>query len=152
MILDIEGLEVYSLRRKIINKVKNRYNLAEDFLEDIRLKIDDTLLPRKGAIYVCYNISNAHKWYKKIDAKQQYNYYIYKLLLHGKVQWHNSKFYENVFSSFYNHSTSVIPQFDIEYNAEKYWTFPISPLDTFAEGLFWGQATILDRMYFKGIR
>ena len=83
VILDIEGLEVYSLRRKIINKVKNRYNLAEDFLEDIRLKIDDTLLPRKGAIYVCYNISNAHKWYKKIDAKQQYNYYIYKLLLHA---------------------------------------------------------------------
>ena len=150
VVLDIEGLEVYDIGTKFSNVVKKRYNLAEHFMEDVRLRVNNTLLSRKGAIFVCCNEANAHDWYRKIDANQHLNYYIYKLSCDGQIQWHNSVFYENVFSSYYNRNRAdellVITR---QENAEKYWKTEIKQDDSKAEGLFWGEAKILERIHYN---
>lgn len=150
VILDIEGLDVYDKGSIISNKLKNRYNEAEDFMDSERKKIDKSLLSRKGAIYVCCGIENAHKWYKKIDANQQLNYYVYKLCLKGRIQWHDSKYYENVFMlHFRKDIVNEISIGNINENAVKYWKTKVSPNSITAEGLFWGEAIVLERRYYN---
>jgi len=149
VVLDIAGLNVYDIGTKFSNVLKKRYNMAEHFMEDVRLRIDNTLLSRKGAVFVCSNVVNAHDWYQKIDVNQHLNYYVYKLSCDGHIQWHNSVFYESVFLSYYyRNRVDELLVFSRRENAEKYWTTEIEQDDSKAEGLFWGEAKILERTHY----
>lgn len=150
VILDIDGLEVYDTESIISNKLKKRYNEVEEFMDSERKKIDESLLSRKGAVYVCLGIENAHKWYKRIDANQQLDYYVYKLCLKGEIQWHDSKYYENVFMLHYRKDIANEMLLGSMYeNVEKYWKTKISPDSITAEGLFWGEAIVLERKHYN---
>ena len=147
VILDIKDIEVYEPGMPIYNKIKERYNEAELLMEDVRLKLDKNILPRLGAIYVCKSIEHAHKWYSKIDVKQGFNYYVYKLNLIGDIQWHNPFFYEKVFSLVY-HDNKTTNDFELNEIAKSYWLSDDSKDGLLSEGLFWGKAIVLDRKYF----
>lgn len=149
VVLKIEGLTILNPGECISNKTKICYNPVEDFLELKRKEINQELLPRKGAIYVCKSLEQAHYWYNKINGCQPLNYFIYHLLLEGKVQWHNSIIYENLFSLFTkNPKVNLNTIRDKEMLAYNYWTNFISPSNPFAEGLFWGTAIVLNRMFY----
>ena len=147
VILDIKDIMVFEPGMTIYNKKKERYNEAEQFMEDVRLKLDNNILPRMGAIYVCNSLEHAHKWYSKVDAKQHLNYYIYKLNLIGQIQWHNPFFYEKVFSLVYNENETK-NEFELNKNAKSYWLSEYSEDNLLSEGLFWGKAIVIERYYF----
>lgn len=150
VVLDIKSLNILDIGSIISNTIKDRYNKAENFMETIRCQLENSRFPREGAIYIANNIENAHAWYKKIDANQHLNYYIYKLDLNGRVQWHNAKYYENVFQLCFNQSIPLEIRFsEMRDNAIKYWMEEISPENVNSEGLFWECATILERKHYN---
>ena len=147
VVLDIAGLKVYDVGMKITNRQKGRYNDVEIFMDNIRKELNCSFLPRKGATYVCFDMESARHWYTKIDASQKLNYFVYKLKIEGCIQWHDSRFYENVFSMYSSNKESCPVM--LRYYAFQYWLSSPKHDLIYTEGLFWGNAVVLERKHYN---
>lgn len=152
VVLDIDNLPIYDVGMKLKKREKKRCNEAEIYLEKVRENRNKFCLPRIGATYVCANLNNAHKWYVKIDAKQNKCYYVYKLAIEGHLQWHNSVYYEYFFKNYYKQKRRKMCKMFLQKLANDYWNSKINKKAQSAEGLFWGTAIVLERKHFNHVQ
>ena len=115
---------------------------TEEILDSYR----NTLLiltPRSRSLFVCSDNENVENWYlKKFKSKFPY---LYTLRLTGELNWVDAEEYEKLFAMV---GKPCLDESKIKEIAMKYWDGINSNSSMYIEGLFVGDALILDKRLY----